>query len=46
MQDIGLQEYNRINEIDMHTAAYLDANTGLKDACVQDLMNPPALECK
>lgn len=46
MEDIGLQEYKKINEIAMHTAAYLDERAGLKNACVQDLMNPAALECK
>ena len=46
MADIGLQEYNKINEIDMHTAAYLEEKAGLKTACVQDLMKPAAMERK
>jgi hypothetical protein len=46
MEDIGLQEYKKINEIDMHTAAYLEERVGLKNACVQDLMEPAILACK
>ncbi len=44
LEDIKLNEHERINEIDMHTAAYLDERTDLKNACIQDLMNPIANE--
>ena len=46
LEDIGLGEYKRINEIAMHTDAYLDERTDLKNACVKDLMKPAAMECK
>ena len=46
MENIGLEEFNKMNEIAMHTAAYLDARTGLRNACVQELMLPEAMECK
>lgn len=46
MDDIGLQGYDRIKEIAMHTTAYLDERVGVMKTCVQDLMNPPPMECK
>ena len=46
LEDIGLGEYKRINEIAMHTDAYLDERTDLKNACIKDLMKPAAMERK
>jgi patatin-like phospholipase/acyl hydrolase len=47
MQDIGLEECHKMKEMMAHTAVYLEETEGVlkRNACVQDLMNPPAMEC-
>lgn len=44
LEDIELGEHERINEIAMHTDAYLDERRDLKNACLQDLIKPIANE--
>ncbi len=47
MQDIGLQEWYKMEEMAAHTSAYMEGEGELKrDKCVQALMSPSALECK
>jgi predicted acylesterase/phospholipase RssA len=48
MQDINLQEWNKMEEIGAHTDAYMgegEAESKM-NKCVQDLMVPPEIECK
>ena len=48
MQAIELQEWNKMEEMAAHTAAYMEEGEGelKRNKCVQDLMSPPAIECK
>jgi hypothetical protein len=48
MQDIGLEEYDKMTEMMSHTAVYMEEGEGVakRNTCVQDLMNPQAMECK
>ena len=48
MQDIGLQEWYKIEEMAVHTTAYMEEGEGelKRNKCVQDLMSPPDIECK
>lgn len=48
MQDIGLEEYDKMMEMMAHTAVYMEEGEGVakRNSCVQDLMNPQAMECK
>lgn len=48
MQDIGLQEWNKIEEMAAHTAAYMEEGEGelKRNKCVQDLLHPSVVECK
>jgi predicted acylesterase/phospholipase RssA len=47
MQDIGLEECHRMREMMAYTAVYLEETEGVlkRNACIQDLMNPRAMEC-
>lgn len=47
MQDIGFEEWNRIEEITSHTTVYLEEWEGMmkRDACVHDLLKPPTTDC-
>jgi hypothetical protein len=44
MQDIGLAEWARWEEMAAHTAAYMEAGEGVlkRDRCVEDLLGPGA----
>jgi len=48
MEDIELQEWEKMEEMAQHTAVYMEQGEGelKRNNCVQDLMNPPAMECK
>ena len=48
MQDIGLQELNKMEEIAAHTSAYMEEGEGesKRNKCVQDLMSSPDIEGK
>lgn len=48
MQDVGLEECNKMKEMMSHTAVYMEEGEGIarRNRCVQDLMNPQAMECK
>jgi hypothetical protein len=48
MQDIGLEECNKMKEMMSHTAVYMEEGEGIarRNTCVQGLMNPQAMECK
>jgi predicted acylesterase/phospholipase RssA len=47
MQDIGLHECSRVEEMVSHTAVYMEEGEGIakRNECVEDLMNPRAMEC-
>lgn len=47
MQDIGFEEWNRVEEITSHTTVYLEEWEGMmkKNACVHDLLEPPNTDC-
>ena len=48
MHEIELQEWNQVEAIGSHAAAYMDEYEGesKRDQCVQDLMNPAPIQCK
>jgi predicted acylesterase/phospholipase RssA len=48
MQDIGLEEWNKVEEMNMHTKVYMEERERvlIKNECVRALMNPPVMECK
>jgi len=48
MQDIELQEWDKMEEMTAHTSVYMEEGEGelKRNKCVQDLMSPPAVECK
>jgi predicted acylesterase/phospholipase RssA len=48
MQDIGLQEWSKMEEMASHTAVYIEEGEGVlkRNKCVHDLMNSPNMECK
>ena len=48
MQDIGLQEWSKMEEMASYTAVYMEEGEGVlkRNKCVDDLMNPPDIECK
>lgn len=48
MQDIGLQEWNKVEEMASHTSVYVEEGEGIlkRDKCVVDLMDPPDIERK
>jgi predicted acylesterase/phospholipase RssA len=48
MQDIGFQEWYKMEEMAAHTAAYMEDGEGERrsNECVQILMNPPTVQCK
>jgi hypothetical protein len=47
LQDIGLQQWDKMEEMAAHTAVYMEEGEGelKRNECVQDLMSPPAIEC-
>lgn len=48
MQDIGLEGWGKIEEMTVHTAAYMERGEGeiKRNNCVHDLMNPLPIESK
>jgi len=48
MQNIGLQEWSKMEEMASHTAVYMEEGEGVLrlNRCVKDLMNPPEIERK
>lgn len=48
MQDIGLEEWHRVEEMNTHTKVYMEERERVlvKNECVHALMNPPVMECK
>ena len=48
LQDIGLEEWGKMQEMTAHTAVYMEEGEGVlrTNNCVQDLMNPQPMECK
>jgi Patatin-like phospholipase len=47
LQDIGLEEWNKMEELAGHTTVYMEEREGelKRNKCVEDLMKPPAIEC-
>jgi patatin-like phospholipase/acyl hydrolase len=48
MQDIGLEEWNKVEEMNTHTKVYMEERERVlvKNECVRALMTPPVMECK
>ena len=46
MQNIGLQECKKMEEIGVHTDSYMGDVELEMNRCVQDLMAPPDIKCK